>query len=350
MKVLEVKNLRVRFETARGSLQAIDEFSLELEQGETVALVGESGSGKSVAGQAILGLIPCPPGVIETGEVLFGGMNLLAASAAHLRQIRGKQIAIVFQDPLSALHPLLPIGLQMSEVLEVHEGLSRREARARCARALGEVGLSDPEQRLNAFPHELSGGMRQRALIAMALLCNPKVLIADEPTTALDVTVQVQILELLRRLQELHGTAILFISHDLGLVARVADRVQVMYAGRVIENADAREMYQRPMHPYTLGLLSSVPKLSRARELRLVPIPGAPPDPLEPVPGCAFAPRCGFVQRRCVEERPPLAAIARNVSDVVLVGGRRSACFERERVGRTVDLPGSLPFGQQDAR
>jgi len=350
VKVLEVKNLRVRFDTPRGRLQAIDEFSLELEAGQTVALVGESGSGKSVAGQAILGLIPRPPGVIETGEVIFGGQNLLVAPAEQLRRVRGKQIAIVFQDPLSALHPLLPIGLQMSEVLEVHEGLSRREARRRCARALGEVGLSDPEQRLDAYPHELSGGMRQRALIAMALLCNPKVLIADEPTTALDVTVQVQILDLLRRLQEQHGTAILFVSHDLGLVARIADRVQVMYAGRVVEVADAPDLYRRPMHPYTLGLLASVPKLSRARELRLLPIPGAPPDPLEPLSGCAFAPRCTFVQKRCVEERPPLAAIARNVSDVVLVGGRRSACFERERVGRTVELPGSLPAGRQDAR
>jgi oligopeptide transport system ATP-binding protein len=350
VKVLEVKNLRVRFDTPRGRLQAVDQFSLELEAGETVALVGESGSGKSVAAQAILGLIPSPPGVIETGEVLFGGENLLLASASRMRQIRGKQIAMIFQDPLSALHPLLPIGLQMSEVLEVHAPMSRREARILCAQALGEVGLSDPEQRLNNFPHELSGGMRQRVLIAMGLLCKPKVLIADEPTTALDVTVQAQIIELLERLQRQHGTAILFVSHDLGVVARVADRVQVMYAGRVVEVADAQSLYERPMHPYTLGLLASVPKLSRSREQSLNSIPGAPPDPLEHLTGCAFAARCSFVRERCREELPPLASIARNVSDIVLVGGRRSACFERERVGRAVDLPGSLPQGDEAAR
>ncbi len=350
MKVLEVRNLRVRFDTPRGPLQAIDEFSLELAAGETVALVGESGSGKSVASQAILGLLPTPPGVIETGEVLLAGENLLAATPKRLREVRGREIAIVFQDPLSALHPLLPIGLQMSEVLEVHEGLTRRDARVRCAKALGEVGLSDPEERLDSYPHELSGGMRQRVLIAMALLCNPKVLIADEPTTALDSTVQVQILDLLRRLQHEHGTAILFVSHDLGLVARVANRVQVIYAGRVVETADAAEVFARPMHPYTLGLLQSVPKLSRSGELRLESIPGAPPDPLKQVRGCAFAPRCSFVQDQCTKLRPPLAALARSVSDVVLVGGRRSACFERERVGRTVSLPGSLAVDLRSTR
>jgi oligopeptide/dipeptide ABC transporter ATP-binding protein len=234
-------------------------------------------------------------------------------------------------------------------VLEVHEGLSRRDARARCAAALGEVGLSDPEAQLDSYPHELSGGMRQRAMIAMALLCRPKVLIADEPTTALDATVQVQILELLRRLQEQHGTAILFVSHDLGVVARVAHRVQVMYSGRVVEVAGAAELFERPSHPYTLGLLASVPKLSRTPELRLVPIPGAPPDPRHPPSGCAFAPRCSFVQPHCAKERPPLAGVAKSVSDVLLVGGRRSACFERERVGRTVHLPGSLDLDARSA-
>jgi oligopeptide transport system ATP-binding protein len=350
VKVLEVKNLRVRFDTPRGRLQAVDEFSLELESGMTVALVGESGSGKSVASQAILGLVPSPPGVVETGEVLFAGENLLSATPQRLREIRGREIAIVFQDPLSALHPLLPIGLQLSEVLEVHLGLSRREARPRCAKALGEVGLSDPESRLDAYPHELSGGMRQRVLIAMALLCKPKVLIADEPTTALDATVQVQILELLRKLQHEHGTAILFVSHDLGLVARVAERVQVMYAGRVVETADAAELFARPMHPYTLGLLRSVPKLSHSDEVRLESIPGSAPDLTRPCRGCAFAPRCSFVTKRCSEERPLLAATARSVLDVVLVGGRRSACFEREHVGRTVELPGSLGHESRSAR
>ncbi len=350
MKVLEVKNLRVRFDTPRGPLQAIDEFSLELDAGETVALVGESGSGKSVASQAILGMIQSPPGVIETGEVLLCGENLLRASPQRLREVRGREIALVFQDPHSALHPLLPIGLQLSEVLEVHEGLTRKQARVRCAKALGEVGLSDPEARLDAYPHELSGGMRQRALIAMALLCHPKVLIADEPTTALDATVQVQILDLLRRLQHEHGTAVLFISHDLGLVARVADRVQVMYSGRVVESANTKELFDRPLHPYTLGLMRSVPRLSRTRELRLESIPGAPPDPTQIVQGCAFAPRCSLVKDECRRQRPPLAAPTRSVYNVLRVGGRRSACFERESVGRAVGLPGSLPAGQPDAR
>jgi oligopeptide transport system ATP-binding protein len=342
VKVLEVKNLRVRFDTRRGPLQAVDEFSLELDAGETVALVGESGSGKSVAGQAILGLVPSPPGVVETGEVLLAGENLLSATPRRLRAIRGREIAMIFQDPASALHPLLPIGLQLSEVLEVHLGLARRAARARCAAALGEVGLADPEARLDAYPHELSGGMRQRVMIAMALLLHPRVLIADEPTTALDSTVQVQILELLRRLQREHGTAILFISHDLGVVARVADRVQVMYAGRVVETASAAELFERPMHPYTLGLLQCVPKLARSGDARLRAIPGAPPDPLEPHAGCAFAPRCAFVVDRCTKLRPPLSRPARNVSDVLLVGGRESACFERERVGQASIQPGTL--------
>ncbi len=347
MSLLEVKHLRVRFDTARGPLQAVDEFSLELEAGETVALVGESGSGKSVASQAILGLVQSPPGVIETGEVLFGGENLLEASRQRLGQVRGREIAMVFQDPHSALHPLLPIGVQLCEVLEVHEGLPRKEAWKRCVRALDEVGLSDPEQRMEAYAHELSGGMRQRVLIAMALLCRPKILIADEPTTALDATVQVQILDLLRRLQRDHGTAILFVSHDLGLVGRVADRVLVMYAGRVIESADAMQVFERPMHPYTLGLLESVPRLSRTSEMKLKSIPGSPPDMTQPIAGCAFAPRCEFVRQRCTLERPPLASLAKSVSQVLLVGGRRSACFERERVGRAAESPGGLPGDEE---
>jgi oligopeptide transport system ATP-binding protein len=354
MKVLEVRNLRVRFDTERGPVQAVDEFSLDLAQGETVALVGESGSGKSVASLALLGLVPDPPGVIETGEVLLGGENLLAASPERLRRVRGREIAMVFQDPRSALHPLLPLGLQLSEVLEVHEGLSRREARVRAAQALGEVGLSDPEARLDSYPHELSGGMRQRAMIAMALICKPKVLIADEPTTALDATVQVQILDLLRTLQRQYGTAILLVSHDLGVVARIADRVQVMYAGRVVEVALAEELFDRPLHPYTRGLLASVPRLQGPASRRLESIGGAPPDPLNPSPGCAFAPRCGFVQEACRKQRPPLSGVPRAVSDVLLVGGRRSACFERERLdlatpGTAADRSAGGP-GVEEAR
>jgi oligopeptide transport system ATP-binding protein len=331
MSLLEVDNLRVRIDAPAGAIHAVEQVSFRLEEGETLALVGESGSGKSVTCLAILGLTP-PRGVIETGEVWLDGVNLLALSPLELERMRGDRISLVFQDALAALDPLMPIGLQMSEVLEVHRGLARREALKRCAEALGELGIAEPEARLESYPHELSGGQRQRALIAMALLCEPRVLLADEPTSSLDVTLQAQVVHLLRRRQHEHGTAIVFVTHDLGLTAGFADRVHVMYAGRIVETATTTELFEMPLHPYTAALLASAPRLDRDPGEPLVSIPGTAPDLSEVIEGCAFRPRCAFAVRRCFTEVPPLAAESRQVENVRLVGGRRAACFETERV------------------
>jgi oligopeptide/dipeptide ABC transporter ATP-binding protein len=340
--LLDVRNLRVRFDTPEGIVHAVEEVSFKLEAGETLGLVGESGSGKSVTALALLGLVGHAQGAIETGEVLYEGRDLLQLPPEELRKLRGDRISIVLQDPLRAFNPYLTLGRQLGEVLEAHSSLGRREARKRCLEALGEVGLADPERCLDSFPHELSGGMRQRAMVAMALLCRPRVLIADEPTTALDVTLQAQILELLRQLQREHGTAILLITHDLGVVASIAQRVHVMYGGRIVETSSTAELLQRPMHPYTLALLQCAPSLARPAGERLPALGGQPPDPLATLPGCAFRPRCGFAVARCESERPPLMAIQSLTGDVLLVGGRRSACFEMLRVGRSVPQPGAL--------
>jgi oligopeptide/dipeptide ABC transporter ATP-binding protein len=331
MSLLEVKALRVRFDTPAGRIHPVDDVSFTLEEGETVGLVGESGSGKSITCLALLGIVPAP-GVIETGEVLLAGENLLLAGTARQRQVRGKELSIVFQDPLSALNPLLSIGTQLAEVLEVHEGLGRRAARQRAAAGLADVGLAEPEALLARYPHELSGGMRQRVLIAMALLCKPRVLIADEPTTALDAALRAQVLVLLRELQRRHGTAILLVSHDLATMAGNAARVMVMYAGRVVETALTAELFQRPLHPYSLGLLRSMPTLMHPPEERLPSIPGQPPELAALGEGCAFAPRCAFVRERCKRERPPLAAWLPLGGPVRTLSGRRAACFELEAV------------------
>ena len=306
MALLDVRDLTVRFDSHHGSVRAVDHVSFTLEEGETLGLVGESGSGKSVTNLALLGLIPQPPGVIEAGEVWFEGRDLLRLSPAELRALRGDAISMIFQDPMTSLNPLLTIERQLSEVLETHRGLSRREARPRCAAALGDVGIPAPESRLDQFPHELSGGMRQRVMIAMALLCDPKVLIADEPTTALDVTIQAQILELMRSLQERRGTAIVLITHDLGVVAGMSDRVNVMYAGRIVESAGTDELFARPLHPYTEGLLASVPRLAGDVSADLYSIPGSPPDLAALPAGCAFAPRCAERGEECLQAVPRL--------------------------------------------
>jgi len=339
MSVLEVRNLRVRFDTPRGSVQAVDSISFELDAGETLALVGESGSGKSATALALLSLLPRPPAVVETGEAWFGGRDLLTLSSRELQVIRGREIGYVFQDPTSSLHPLMTIGAQLCEVLAIHEHLPRQQARQRAVAALAEVCIPEPEARLSAFPHELSGGMRQRAMIAMALLCRPKVLIADEPTTALDVTVQAQILDLLRELQQRHGTAILWITHDLALVAGFADRVSVMYAGSIVESAATRELFARPAHPYTLGLLRSIPSLTSPTDAPLESIAGSPPDPTQTIRGCAFHPRCAFRAPMCIATRPALSPVSRGgdpqsaaASTLVTLSGRRVACFEAGRV------------------
>jgi len=336
MALLEVRDLSVRFDTHHGSIRAVEGVSFELEEGETLGIVGESGSGKSVTNLAILGLVPQPPGVIEAGSVRYAGRELFELSPRELAALRGDELSMIFQDPMTSLNPLLTVGEQLAEVLEVHRGMGRRAARRPCAAALGDVGIPEPESRLDQYPHELSGGMRQRVMIAMALLCDPKVLIADEPTTALDVTIQAQILELLGDLQRKHGTAIVLITHDLGVVAGMSDRVQVMYAGRVVETAATGDLFARPRHPYTAGLLASVPRLSGEGSGSLRSIPGQPPDLADLPQGCAFAPRCELVTESCRGAAPPLV----DAEDPDARGQRAVACPEWRRLAETTSTAG----------
>jgi oligopeptide/dipeptide ABC transporter ATP-binding protein len=295
--LLEVEELEVAFRTARGRLRAVNGLSFSVEVGETLAIVGESGSGKSVAQLALLDLLP-PSAEVRSKRIAFDGQPI------EPRKLRGRELSIVFQDPLSALHPLLTVGEQLSEVLETHEKLTRSAARARAIAALAEVGIPAPEERFRAYPHELSGGMRQRVLIAMALLCRPRLVFADEPTTALDVTVQAQVLELLASLRRTHGMALVLVTHSMGVVATAADRVLVMYAGAVAECGPVERVFERPQHPYTRALLASVPDLERPLGTPAAPIPGAPPDPIALPSGCAFAPRCPRASPRCSAETP----------------------------------------------
>jgi len=336
MALLDVQDLRVRFEAHHGTVRAVDGVSFTLERGETLGLVGESGSGKSVTNLALMGLVPSPPGVVEATSLTLDGRDLLNMPEPDLRRIRGKEVSMIFQDPMTSLNPLLTIGRQLTEVLEVHENVTRREARRRSAEGLADVGIPLPTKRLDQYPHELSGGMRQRVMIAMGLLCKPKVLLADEPTTALDVTIQAQILELMKDLQESHGTAIVLVTHDLGVVAGMSDRVNVMYAGKLVETADAGALFDEPRHPYTLGLLGSVPRLTGDPDAALESIPGAPPDLADLPPGCAFTPRCPFAQAKCRREEPSLVRIAAE-------SPRMTACFESER------LRGGAHFAGGDA-
>ena len=308
-KLLEVRNLTTQFFTSAGTVQAVDDVSFDIDEGETVAVVGESGCGKSVSALSILRLIPWPPGKIVEGTIHFLEQDLLALSDEDIRKIRGRQISMVFQEPMTSLNPVLSIGLQLTETMEHHLGLSAKKAHQRAAELLTMVGISEPERRLNQFPHHLSGGMRQRVMIALALSCEPKLIIADEPTTALDVTIQAQILELMKDLTKQLGVALIVITHNLGVVARYADRVNVMYAGKMIEMGRARQIYHDPHHPYTLGLLASVPRMDQPRGNRLVPIEGQPPDLTRLDQGCAFRPRCGFAVDRCASEVPALELI-----------------------------------------
>jgi len=302
--VLSVRDLRVTFDGPAGPVRAVDGVSLDLRPGEVLAVVGESGSGKSVTAMTLLGLTRGQAAAID-GEVRFGGRNLLALSDRELRPIRGAEIAMVFQDPMTSLNPTKTVGRQIVDVLRLHTVASKREARERAVALLEEVGIPQPQRRVDAYPHEFSGGMRQRAMIAMAIACEPKVLIADEPTTALDVTIQAQVLELLGQLRETRGTAVVLITHDLGIVADLADRVAVMYAGRLVEQAARDGLFYGPQHPYTWGILASVPRIDLARAARLTPIEGSPPQ-LDALPaGCAFRDRCPVAFDACVE-RPPL--------------------------------------------
>jgi oligopeptide/dipeptide ABC transporter ATP-binding protein len=325
-KLLQVENLQTQFLTSSGVVRAVDGVSYDIEEGETVALVGESGCGKSVSALSIMRLVAEPAGRIVGGRIVFQGRNLLELTEEQMRDVRGRDIAMVFQEPMTSLNPVLTIGRQLTEGLEIHLGMAHDAARARAVELLGMVGIPDPARRLAQYPHQFSGGMRQRMMVAMALACNPKLILADEPTTALDVTIQAQILELMQDLSRRLGVAMLIITHNLGVVARYADRVNVMYAGRIIERGTAREIYANPRHPYTLGLLKSVPRLDEPIRAKLDPIEGQPPDLTRLPPGCSFAPRCVFRVERCERESPAL--------EPVEAGGHIAACWESARVSR----------------
>jgi oligopeptide/dipeptide ABC transporter ATP-binding protein len=306
--LLEVKNLQTHFPTRSGLVRAVDGVSFHVAEGELLGLVGESGCGKSITALSVMRLIG-QPGKIVGGEILFAGENLLAASEARMREIRGDDIAMIFQDPMTSLNPVYTVGEQIAEALRLHRGLNRRQAREAAVEAMREVSIPDPARRADDYPHQLSGGMRQRVMIAMALACDPKLLIADEPTTALDVTIQAQILELIDELRRTRNLAVLLITHDLGVVAEVADRVAVMYTGRIVEESPVEELFARPKHPYTEGLLRSVPKLTEAevkKVERLQTIEGTVPKPTNLPPGCHFAPRCQHRMPRCTEGDIPL--------------------------------------------
>ncbi len=317
-KLLEVRNLKTQFFTQDGVVHAVNGISYHVNTGETVAIVGESGSGKSVGVMSLIRLIPQPPGKIVDGEVLFDGQDLLKLKEDELRDIRGNRIAMIFQDPMTSLNPVLTIGRQITEALELHLHMNKEQARKRAVQLLEMVGIPGADSRLDDYPHQFSGGMRQRVMIAMGLSCDPQLLIADEPTTALDVTIQAQIVDLTRRLQDELGMAIIWITHDLGVVAGMADRVLVMYSGFIVEEGNVNDLYAHPRHPYTLGLLRSIPRLDLGRQKRLIPIDGLPPDLLEPPTHCPFAPRCAFVQEKCWQENPPL---------VEVTPGHKAACW-----------------------
>jgi oligopeptide/dipeptide ABC transporter ATP-binding protein len=311
--LLEIDNLQTHFFTGAGVVRAVDGVSYEVRAGEVLGVVGESGCGKSVTALSILRLVADPPGRIVGGAIRFEGANLLDLSEAEMEEVRGNDISMIFQEPMTSLNPLMTIGRQIGEAIALHQGLARREAMDRATEMLRRVHIPEPEHRVHAYPHQLSGGMRQRAMIAMALSCNPKLLIADEPTTALDVTIQAQILDLMREVQENSGTAIVLITHDMGVVAENADRVVVMYAGRKVEEASADDLFERPGHPYTKGLLGSLPNLevvarTDARRARLNEIKGMVPSLANLPRGCSFAPRCGFATAQCRAEYPPLLA------------------------------------------
>jgi peptide/nickel transport system ATP-binding protein len=303
--LLDVRDLHVSFRTEEGLVRAVDGVSFTLGRGEVLGIVGESGSGKSVTAMTLMRLIR-DPNAVFSGQVLFNGRDLMQLSAWDMQRVRGAQIAMIFQDPMTSLNPVYGVGWQIEEQIRAHEKLSRRQARNRAIELLGAVGIPNPRARIDDYPHQFSGGMRQRVMIAMGLSCNPDLLIADEPTTALDVTIQAQILELIARLQEDFGSAVLLITHDMGVVAEVADRVNVMYAGRIVERAAVRELFGRPQHPYTWGLLGSISRLDRPRQARLKAIAGQPPSLLALPSGCSFRPRCPHAFDRCAVEDPAL--------------------------------------------
>lgn len=311
-RILEIKDLQTRFHIAEGTIYAVNGVSFHLDEGSTIAVVGESGCGKSVTMMSILRLLPTPPAEVSSGQVTYRGRDLLQISESEMEHLRGSEIAMVFQDPMTSLNPVLTIGRQLTEPLRVHLGMDKQTAHNRAIELLEHVGISDAARRLNDYPHQFSGGMRQRAMIAMALACVPAILIADEPTTALDVTIQAQIVELVQRLRAELGMAVIWITHDLGVVAEMAERVLVMYAGYIVEEALVDDLYENPRHPYTIALLDALPRVDRRRDKRLRSIPGAPPNLLMEPKGCPFATRCELVLERCREEMPPFIQVEPN--------------------------------------
>jgi oligopeptide transport system ATP-binding protein len=323
--LLEVKGLETRFYTQDGVVKAVNGISYTLNESETLAIVGESGCGKSVGVLSLLRLIPEPPGKVTGGEAVFMGRDLLKMSKEGIRQVRGKEIAMIFQDPMTSLNPVLTISRQITEALELHMGMDKHQAKNRAIELLEMVNIPEAGQRIDDYPHQFSGGMRQRVMIAMALSCMPQILIADEPTTALDVTIQAQIVELVKRLRDELGMAIIWITHDLGVVAGLAEKVIVMYAGSIVEQAPVNDLYGSPTHPYTIGLLGSLPRVDLVRDERLTSIEGMPPDLIALPDGCPFAARCDFVIDRCLTDVPPLMQVA---------PGHKSACWIDVNTGR----------------
>ncbi|MDR6226286.1 ABC transporter ATP-binding protein [Desmospora profundinema] len=336
--LLQVKDLHVSFSTYNGEVKAVRGVSFDVRKGETVAVVGESGCGKSVTSQSIMRLIPRPPGVFKKGEILFNGKDLTKLREQEMEKIRGKEIAMIFQDPMTSLNPTMTVGRQIMEGLIKHQHLSKDKAKVRALEMLRLVGIPSPESRINQYPHQFSGGMRQRAMIAIALACAPKLLIADEPTTALDVTIQAQILDLMNELKEKLNTSIILITHDLGVVAETADRVVVMYAGKVIESGTVEEIFYHPRHPYTWGLMGSMPRLDQTREQELNPITGTPPDLLSPPKGCPFAARCKHAMKICTQEMPETTVVGRD-------GFHQVACWLEHPMAPAVEPPAEVVGG-----
>ena len=338
--LLEVKDLQTHFFTMDGVVKAVDGVSYDLEEGETLGLVGESGCGKSVSALSLMRLIPDPPGKIVNGEVVLDGEDILKIDMDDMRNIRGAKMSMVFQEPMTSLNPVLTIERQLTETLQLHKGMSKVEARREGVDLLSRVGIPDPEQRIKQYPHQFSGGMRQRVMIAMALSCSPRLIIADEPTTALDVTIQAQILELMKSLTTEFGVALIVITHNLGVVARYADRVNIMYAGRIIERGTAREIYSNPRHPYTVGLLRSVPRLDLPRRAKLDPIEGQPPDLVNLPAGCAFRARCRWAIDKCATDTPMLEETSPN---------HWSACWRAEDLGPdAIDFLGTSELAEPE--
>ena len=316
--LLDVTNLKTQFFTQDGVVKAVDGVSFHVNPGETLGIVGESGCGKSITALSLMRLIPTPPGKIVDGSIIFQGDNILEMSDEEVRNVRGNRIAMIFQDPMTSLNPVLTVNRQISEAVMLHLGMSKAEARERSVELLKMVGIPNAEERVGQYPHQFSGGMRQRVMIAMALSCNPDLIIADEPTTALDVTIQAQILELLTKIQADRGTGLIMITHDLGVVAGMTDRVNVMYAGHIVETAETDELFANPRHPYTLGLLNSIPRLDNQEKGRLKPIRGLPPDLIDLPNMCPFAPRCDFAEEQCFQQNPLLREV---------VPGHEIACW-----------------------